>query len=377
LEFLRPEPIALDSDGDGVFNTVDNCSQVANADQLDGDQDGLGDACDNCRFVANLDQADGDGDGIGDVCDKFSDVASTFTPKRWQEVDLERTDAVRSIDFTYSEDNKGNAEINKVEWYLYSYDDSGCFINIHCVLSSPAFKPSGQHTYSLDALPVCTGRTCSVPEGERDLQFTVEEAKYKLNSNGDCEQVMIKFSYIDPEAGPQIITATTDITSQAGTVTRNLSLDSGPSFETIYGYGDDNVISWTFIDKSTPGEEITRERRTYSWDGGRLRKEEIEIANPPLVDCCAQPVTVELQFLPVYIIEGELELYMLKVEEKEELRYEESWATDPPCYHMWRAIEYEQVKEVPQEVDIFMDMAQPILLMFFHKGTPTAPWKLF
>lgn len=67
-----------DADGDGICSDEDNCSLVANEDQLDSDGDGLGDACDNCRFVANSstsstgggdDQRDSDEDGHGDICD--------------------------------------------------------------------------------------------------------------------------------------------------------------------------------------------------------------------------------------------------------------------------------------------------------------------
>ena len=48
---------AEDSDADGIDDDVDNCSIVANADQLDTDLDGLGDVCDG----------DADGDGINYV----------------------------------------------------------------------------------------------------------------------------------------------------------------------------------------------------------------------------------------------------------------------------------------------------------------------
>ena len=84
-----PSDAANDADGDGVCGDVDNCPAVVNAVQADGDGDGLGDACDacpsdvandadgdglcgnvdNCPDAANADQADGDGDGLGDVCD--------------------------------------------------------------------------------------------------------------------------------------------------------------------------------------------------------------------------------------------------------------------------------------------------------------------
>lgn len=71
-----------DNDSDSIENSVDNCIDVANTDQLDTDDDGLGDACDedddndgildendNCPLVANPNQEDSDNDGIGDACD--------------------------------------------------------------------------------------------------------------------------------------------------------------------------------------------------------------------------------------------------------------------------------------------------------------------
>jgi len=99
---------ATDDDGDGLWNSADNCPSVSNLDQSDIDGDGAGDLCDddidgdghdngvdafpndaseysdadgdavgdnsdNCITVANLDQADSDGDLLGDACELDSD----------------------------------------------------------------------------------------------------------------------------------------------------------------------------------------------------------------------------------------------------------------------------------------------------------------
>lgn len=59
----------VDTDGDGVCDSDDNCVQTSNPDQEDRDQDGVGDVCDNCPDTTNPDQADADGDGVGDACE--------------------------------------------------------------------------------------------------------------------------------------------------------------------------------------------------------------------------------------------------------------------------------------------------------------------
>jgi len=78
--------VAADTDGDGVDDLDDNCTDVANADQTDLDGDGAGDACDDdddgdgvadgldtCPTVFDPEQSDLDLDGLGDACDDDDD----------------------------------------------------------------------------------------------------------------------------------------------------------------------------------------------------------------------------------------------------------------------------------------------------------------
>ncbi len=87
---------AVDDDGDGVTNLLDNCTDIANPLQEDQDADGVGDSCDfcgdldndgygdglipgdtcatdNCPDEYNPDQFDNDSDGLGDACDVCTD----------------------------------------------------------------------------------------------------------------------------------------------------------------------------------------------------------------------------------------------------------------------------------------------------------------
>ncbi len=81
----------LDSDSDGIKDSIDNCPLTPNPKQTDVDEDGKGDKCapldnrndtdgdgiknntDNCPLITNPKQADIDNDGKGDVCDPIDD----------------------------------------------------------------------------------------------------------------------------------------------------------------------------------------------------------------------------------------------------------------------------------------------------------------
>ena len=74
--------VPLDSDKDGIADdfddVIDNCPDVATADQTDTDGDGYGDACDLCP--GHDDSADMDGDGIPDGCDDWPPIICAVWP---------------------------------------------------------------------------------------------------------------------------------------------------------------------------------------------------------------------------------------------------------------------------------------------------------
>ncbi|MBN1212674.1 MAG: thrombospondin type 3 repeat-containing protein, partial [candidate division Zixibacteria bacterium] len=64
-----------DGDGDGLCAEVDNCPLTYNPLQEDADEDGYGDACDNCPYLFDAYQSpDTDADGVGDPCDNCVEV---------------------------------------------------------------------------------------------------------------------------------------------------------------------------------------------------------------------------------------------------------------------------------------------------------------
>jgi hypothetical protein len=83
----------VDSDGDGILDSQDNCPSVSNADQKDTDGDSIGDACDS----------DDDNDGFSDISDAFP-----LNPNEWIDTDKDGIGNNADLD----DDNDGVADIN-------------------------------------------------------------------------------------------------------------------------------------------------------------------------------------------------------------------------------------------------------------------------
>lgn len=123
----------VDTDGDGVFDDLDNCVNVANADQADADGDGPGDACDNCPNVANAAQADGDGDGAGDDCDNCPTTANTDQA----DADGDNTgDRCEVVDLAVGDNPLGTTDASDRAWLYFDVFAGGDTQNPDVVLDN-------------------------------------------------------------------------------------------------------------------------------------------------------------------------------------------------------------------------------------------------
>ena len=59
----------IDTDGDTVVDSMDNCPLIANLNQRNHDGDVHGDVCDKCPHLPSATDPDADNDGVGDDCD--------------------------------------------------------------------------------------------------------------------------------------------------------------------------------------------------------------------------------------------------------------------------------------------------------------------
>lgn len=110
----------IDSDKDGVVDSIDNCPNKANPSQLDNDSDGVGNLCDNCPLVFNNDQLDTDLDGIGDVCDPYPNGDDPFVELESSDLfisDMNRGVIMKNVNGTCFKINvniEGNIEVSEI-----------------------------------------------------------------------------------------------------------------------------------------------------------------------------------------------------------------------------------------------------------------------
>ena len=129
-----------DTDGDDIYDDVDNCRYIFNTGQEDRDGDcpdpgddgyetdpSCGDVCDNCPDNPNQDQEDTDGDGVGNECDNCDEtpngpdlgtcirvegymyVATTRTCVKWDDVNCVQGEFCDMSQFDYDDDEIGDA----------------------------------------------------------------------------------------------------------------------------------------------------------------------------------------------------------------------------------------------------------------------------
>ena len=72
-------PLAIDSDADGIPDIRDNCIDIPNFDQLDTDSNGVGDACQFC-CIGVTGNVDDDPTGTIDIGDLTALIAFLFIP---------------------------------------------------------------------------------------------------------------------------------------------------------------------------------------------------------------------------------------------------------------------------------------------------------
>ena len=122
---LSDESLPADADEDELCDLLDNCPEMSNADQLNTDGDALGDACDDdddndgatdeaelaCEsdpLSAESQPADGDGDGVCDVLDNCVEIANA---------DQANSDPLPA--FTCGDEETCEAETG-CDWQLYN-----------------------------------------------------------------------------------------------------------------------------------------------------------------------------------------------------------------------------------------------------------------
>jgi hypothetical protein len=220
----------VDTDGDGLVDSVDNCPAVANSDQHDEDGDHVGDTCDPCPQLAAV-QADSDGDTIGDGCDPHptasGDVLVTFEPFSGSSVPAGWTAVIGAIgDWQVTSDElRHTADTSP---HVLRFDAGGANTTIDLSVEIVSAGTSTPHVSALTDLPtaaddyiLCTVfPTTDSPnlEPERALQhYNGALYTYLDSDNTDPPGVGVRYRIVGSTSG------TSHACSMSGASVHNLS----------------------------------------------------------------------------------------------------------------------------------------------------------
>lgn len=132
---VKGVPAVVDSDGDGVPDTIDNCPFIANPDQIDTDGDGTGDACDT----------DDDNDGDPDVsdCDRLNPAVYNGATEICNDMDDNCNEQIdEGLKNTYYQDADGDGYGDSSITIQACYTQAGYVANnTDCNDSSAAIYP--------------------------------------------------------------------------------------------------------------------------------------------------------------------------------------------------------------------------------------------
>lgn len=157
--------IATDTDGDGVSDTQDNCTDTSNADQVDMDSDTIGDVCDS----------DIDGDGMPNSIDAFP-----YDPAEDTDTD---GDAIGNNSDT-DDDNDGVSDILETDpLNPYLCGDSDGDICDDCSVGADNFGPLSDQLPGNDGLDTDIDGLCNVGDLDDDNDGLTDVEETVLGTN--------------------------------------------------------------------------------------------------------------------------------------------------------------------------------------------------
>lgn len=239
-----------DSDADGVFDNIDNCNSISNADQADFDNDGIGDVCDD----------DIDNDGILNVNDTCNDtpLGDTVDVNGCSVFSLPSNNFNLQISSeTCRNSNNGSISISAIETFNYVAQLTGNGVNIsNNFTSSTVFSGieagnyticitvSGEADYSL-----CYNVTITEPDDLSVIsKIDTLTGKVQLGLSGSN-------SYTINLNGSIIKTSDSNIILDLVTGINKLQINTDKECQGLYSETINNV-SKTILTPNPIGEEL-------------------------------------------------------------------------------------------------------------------------